>query len=208
MRWARTASVALALWLTSASWLLAGCGSKPPPESYKTGVVPGISESEVASLLGKPSNTLPFSLPGIHATVLTYPFGQVALQEGKVVSVMVASDPRFVGANGVKLGMPEDAMKAALRSDHKHRSGHLDAYDVVAGDIITRTKDLYDQTDHVVYELAAANANDPLAPYSVISINLANDGGFAFLEAVTQAKIGGVYPGQHIDNFTSEPWSL
>ena len=41
-----------------------------------------------------------------------------------------------------------------------------------------------------------------------MSINLADANGFAFLQALTQAKESGVYPGQRIDNFTSEPWSL
>ena len=146
-----------------------------------------------------------FGLPRVEAQILTYPFGQVALQQGRAIAVMIASDPSYVGPNGTRLGMAETDLRAAL---HKggHRQGHLDAYDVIAGDLTTRTKDLYDETDHVMYELAAANANDPEAPYSIISINLADAAGFDFLQAVTSAKVGGLYPDQRIENFVSEPW--
>ena len=54
--------------------------------------------------------------------------------------------------------------------------------------------------------MAAANPNDPLAPFNVISITRANDDGFALLTAITKAKIGGMYPDQHVFNFVSEPW--
>jgi len=156
-------------------------------------------------VLGKPQSSLSFALPRIQAQILSYPFGQVAVQQNRVVTVTIASDEAYTGPNGARLGMSEADLRAAL---HKggHKQGHLDAYDVIAGDVTTRTKDLYDLTDHVMYELAAANANDPEAPYSIISINLADANGFAFLQVVTNAKVGGLYPGQHVENFVSEPW--
>jgi len=146
-----------------------------------------------------------FGLPHVQAEILTYPFGQVAVQNATAIAVMIASDPSYVGPNGARLGMAETALRAAL---HKggHRHGHLDAYDVIAGDVTTRTKDLYDETDYVMYELAAANANDPEAPFSIISINLADAAGFDFLQAVTSAKVGGLYPDQRVENFVSDPW--
>lgn len=202
MRWAQTASVALA----ALSVATAGCSPKPPPATYKPGVVPGISQSRLEELLGKPTSTLPFSMPGAQAQILAYPFGQVALRNGKVITVTIASDPSYVGPQGVHLGMPEDRLRKALHGTHVR--GHRDAYDVIVGDMVTRTKDYYDETHHVMYELAAANANDPEAPYSVISINLADADGFAFLENLTKAKVAGLYTGQHIDNFVSEPWAL
>lgn len=182
------------------------CSAKPPPSTYNTSAVPGISASRLESLLGKPTSTLPFRLPGIEAQVLAYPFGQVIVRDGKVIAVTIATDPSYVGPHGVTVGTSEDHLMAALKASG-HRSGHRDAYDLIAGGTETRTKDLYDDTDHVMYELAAANANDPEAPYHVISINLANPEGFSFLQAVTSAKVSGLYPGERIDNFTSEPWS-
>jgi hypothetical protein len=160
----------------------------------------------VESLLGKPTSTLPFRLPGIEAQILAYPFGQVVVRNGKVIAVTIASDPAYVGPHGMRVGAPEDQLTAALKASG-HRTGHRDAYDLIAGDTVTRTKDLYDETDHVMYELAAANANDPEAPYHVVGINLANPEGFSFFQVVTNAKVSGLYPGQRIDNFTSEPWS-
>lgn len=198
----RTASAALAFAIT-----VAGCASKPPPSLYKPGVLPGVGVSRVEALLGKPTSTLPFTLPGVEAQVLAYPFGQVVERNGKVMAVTIASDPAYVGPHGVSLGASEDRMTAALKAADGHRTGHRDAYDLIVGDAVTRTKDLYDDTDHVMFELAAANANDPEAPYHVISINLADPQGFSFLQAVTNAKVSGLYPGERIDNFTSEPWS-
>jgi hypothetical protein len=173
---------------------------------YRPGVVPGISQARLEELAGKPTSSLPFSLPGVHADILAYPFGQVALRDGRAITVTIASDPTYVGSHGIALGMPEDQLLKTLRTIHAR--GHRDAYDVIVGDNVTRTKDYYDEKHGVMYELAAANANDPLAPYSVVSINLANADGFKFFEAVTQAKVGGLYTGQHIDNYTSDPWSL
>jgi hypothetical protein len=198
----RTASFALALLL--AAW---GCSSKPPPSTYKAGVVPGVGVARVESLLGKPTSTLPFSLPGIDVQVLAYPFGQVIVRGGKVIAVTIATDPSYVGPHGVGLHMSEDRLTATLKAASGHRSGHRDSYELIVGDTVTRTKDLYDETDHVMYELAAGNPTDPETSYSVVGMNLANPAGFSFFEAVTNAKVSGLYPGQRIDNFESEPWS-
>ena len=184
---------------------LAACAPKTTPSTYKAGAVPGISRSRFEAILGKPQSSISFALPRIQAQILSYPFGQAAVQQNRIVTVTIATDEGYVGPNGARLGMAEAELRAALHRGG-HRQGHLDSYDVIAGDVTTRTKDLYDLTDHVMYELAAANANDPEAAYSIISINLANSDGFAFLQAVTSAKVGGLYPGQQIENFVSEPW--
>lgn len=149
---------------------------------------------------------MPFQLPGVQAEILAYPFGQAVLQGGRVVVVTIASDPVYVGAHGIHLGMPEDQFLKALHGTGA--KGHRDAYDVIVGDTVTRTKDYYDVNGHVMYELAAANANDPLAPYNVIGVNLADTRGFAFLQTLTTDKVSGVYTGQHIDNFVTDPWAL
>jgi hypothetical protein len=198
----RTASLALALAVAAA-----GCTSKPPPSTYNAGVVPGVSVARAESLLGKPSSTLPFSLPGIDVQVLAYPFGQVVVRAGKVIAVTIATDPAYVGPHGVGLRMSEDKLAATLKAAGGHRTGHRDSYELIVGDTVTRTKDVYDETDHVMYELAASNPNDPETSYSVVGMNLANREGFSFFEAVTKAKVSGLYVGQHVDNFTSEPWS-
>ena len=185
--------------------VLTACTPKAVPSSYKAGAVPGLVRSQIEAILGKPQSSMAFSLPRLQAQILSYPFGQVALQNDKAVTVTIASEPSYVGPNGATLGMSEVDLRSALhKGGHKH--GHLDSYDVIQGDITTRTKDLYDESDHVMYELAAANANDPEAPFSVISINLADANGFAFFQAVTNAKVGGLYPGQHVENFVSQTW--
>lgn len=186
---------------------MTGCSNRTAPSTYKAGAVPGITASRLETLLGKPSSTLPFTLPGIEAQVLAYPFGQVVARNGTVIAVTIASEPSYVGPHGIRLNMPEDQLLAALRSAGGRRSGHRDTYDLVVGDTVTRTKDLYDETDHVMYELASANANDPETSYRVVSINLANEDGLSFFEAVTSAKVSGLYPGQRVDNFDTEPWS-
>ena len=200
----RGASVVLVLIAVAAA---TGCGSKPPPSTYKAGAVPGISVSRLETLLGKPKNTLPFTLPGIQAEILEYPFGQAVARSGEVIAVTIAGDPSYTGPFNIRIGTSEDDLNTALRGAGGKRTGHRDSYELIVGDTVTRTKDVYDDTDHVMFELAAGNPNDPEVSYSVVSINLAGPEGFAFLQAVTNAKVGGMYPGQRIDNFTSEPWS-
>lgn len=170
-------------------------------------MVPGIAAAKVESIMAKPSQAQLFSLPGgVSANVMTYPFGQVLLQDGRVVAVTIVGDPDYVGPFGIKLGMPEDQVKAAFASHPKKRTGHKDAYDVVVGQSDTRTRDLYDQTDGLMIELAAANANDPEAAFNVISIALADEAGLSLLASITKAKVGGLYPDQHVYNFVTEPW--
>jgi len=50
-------------------------------------------------------------------------------------------------------------------------------------------------------------ARGPLAPFNVISITRASAAGLALLTAITKAKVGGMYPDQHVFNFVSEPWT-
>jgi len=199
-----TLAIAFAL---SAS--IAGCGPQAPQTNgYKSGVEPGMSKDQIESILGSPKTQAPFSLPNnLSAYVMTYGFGQVLLEDGKVVAITVADDPTYVGPFGVKLGMQEDAMKTAFRAHKAKRTGHRDAYDVVVGTTDTRTRDYYDQTDGLIIELAAANPNDPLAPFNVISVTRANADGLKLMAAITKAKVGGLYPDQHVMNFVSEPWS-
>jgi hypothetical protein len=138
--------------------------------------------------------------------VVNYPFGQVLLQDDRVVAVTIASDAQYVGPMGITLGMPDDQVKQRLRADHRRRSGHRDSYDLIVGAIDTRTRDLYDDSDHIIIEMAAANPNDPEAPFRVISITLANPAGASVMSSITQAKVSGLYPDQHVDNFVSDPW--
>ena len=97
-------------------------------------------------------------------------------------------------------------MKAALHASKQHRTGHRDSYDVVVGQNDTRTRDLYDQTDHMMIELTAANANDPLAPFNVAQVTLANSAGLQLIDAFTKARLAGLYPDVHVDNFVSMQW--
>jgi len=147
------------------------------------------------------------TIQNLSAFVMTYVFGQVLLENDKVVAITVADDPTYVGPFGIKLGIQEDAVKAAFHARKAHLTGHRDAYDVVVGTTDTRTRDYYDQTDGVMIEMAAANPNDPLAPFNVISITRASAAGLALLTAITKAKVGGMYPDQHVFNFVSEPWT-
>lgn len=187
---------------------LAACGPQAPQTNgYKPGVEPGMSKAQVVSILGAAKTEAPFSLPNISAYVMTYGFGQVLLENGKVVAISVVDDPTYVGPFGIALGVNEDAMKAAFKAHRARRTGHMDAYDVVVGTSDTRTRDYYDDTDGIMIELAAANPNDPLAPFNVISITRANAAGLALLAAITKAKVGGMYPDQHVFNFVSAPWS-
>jgi hypothetical protein len=190
----------------AAAVVLAGCKQAPVTNGYRPGIDPGITKGQVVALLGPPQSQNPFDIPGAQAYVMTYAFGQLLLENDRVVTVTVASDPTYVGPFGITLGMQDDAVKAAFASHHGRRTGHEDNYDVVVGPNDTRTRDIYDQTDHVLIEMAAANPNDSESPYDVISITRANDRGFALMMQITKAKVGGLYPDQHVFNFESVPW--
>jgi hypothetical protein len=185
------------------------CSSAPlQTNGYRPGLEPGMTRAQTETLLGQPQNAAPFVLGNLNAEVLTYPFGQVLLKDDAVVAITVAVDPSYVGPFGIKLGIPQDAVNAAFHAHPHRRSGHLDAYDVVVGTNDTRTRDLYDVTDHLMIEMAAANANDPMAPFNVISITDANDAGLTLLTSITNAKVGGAYPDQHVYNYVSDTWSM
>ena len=197
-----------ALLVVALTAIVSACTTPPPQTNgYKPGVEPGMSKTAVETILGKGSSEAPFSLPNLSAFVMTYVFGQVLLEDDKVVAITVADDPTYVGPYGIKLGIQEDAVKAAFHTHNAHRTGHRDAYDVIVGTTDTRTRDYYDETDGLMIEMAAANPNDPLAPFNVISITRANAAGLALLTAITKAKVGGMYPDQHVFNFVTEPWT-
>jgi hypothetical protein len=186
---------------------VAGCSSGPPATNgYKAGTKLGMTQAQAEAILGKPKQQAAFVLGALKAYVLTYQFGQLLLENGKVVAISIADAPTYVGPFGIKLGMPEDGVKAAFAAHKEKRTGHKDGYDDVVGTTDTRTRDLYDETDQLMIEMAAANPNDPLAPFNVISITQANGAGLALLTAITKAKIGGMYPDQHVFNYISEPW--
>jgi hypothetical protein len=186
---------------------MSACGHAPPPANgYKSAVMPGISRARCVALLGKPQQAVPFELQGIHAEVLTYPFGQVLLQDGTVVAVSVNSDAQFRGPFGVKLAMSEDDLHAALAAYPRQRSGHQESYDAIEKSSDTRTKDIYDDTDHIMIELTATNANDPLAPFNVAQITYANNAGMQLIDSFTKARVNGQYSDVHVDNFTSDSW--
>lgn len=187
--------------------LAAACGTKQQQiDGYKAGAVPGSTRHRAIAILGKPQEAGPFSLSGIQAEVLTYQFGQVLLQNGVVVAVSVNNDPQFRGPFGVTLGMSEDDLHAALALRHPPRAGHKESYDAIEKSNDTRTRDIYDETDHVMIELTAANANDPLAPFNVAQVTFANSAGMQLLEEFTKARVNGLYPDVHVDNFVSESW--
>ncbi len=180
----------------------------PPQDGYKRGAVPSISQTEARRILGTPSQSGPVSLPGARSTeVMTYSFGQLLLQQGRVVAVTVANDKQYVGPYGIALGMSEDHVKAAFLTHRKKRTGHRSSYDVVAGTMDTRSRDLYDDTDGLIVEMAAANSNDPEAPFYVVSVTLVNAAGSKLMSAMTRSKLSGLNSGQHVYNFVDEPWS-
>lgn len=186
---------------------LSACGhAAAPVSSYRTGAMPGISRARCIAILGKPQQAAAFELPGISAEVLTYPFGQVLLQSGSVVAVSINSDPQFKGPFGVKLGMSEDDVHAALAAYPRKRSGHQETYDAIEKTSDTRTKDIYDDSDHIMIELTAANANDALAPFNVAQVTYANDAGMRLIDSFTKARVNGRYADVHVDNFTSDSW--
>ncbi len=186
---------------------LAACAQKAAvQDGYRAEVVPGITRDKVESILGKPATSENFQLPHISAYVLTYPFGDVVLQHDRVVAVTVATDPVYVGPLGIKVGTSESDLRTALLAARGPHSSYRDSYQVTSGDLVTRTRDVYDDTDHVLFELAAANPNDAEAAFSVVSVTLTNAAGSALMSSVTKAKVQGSYPGQNIVNFVSEPW--
>lgn len=187
---------------------LGACGHAAAPVSgYKPGAVPGISRARAIAILGKPQQDAPFELPGVLAAeVMSYPFGQVLLKNGKVVAVSINSDPQFRGPFGIRLGMSEDQLYATLAANPRKRSGHQETYDAIEKSSDTRTKDIYDDTDHVMIELTATNANDALAPFNVAQVTYANTAGMELIDSFTKARVNGQYPDVHVDNFTSDAW--
>lgn len=179
-----------------------------PSFGYKPEASPGISSARCIEILGKPQDSQPFSMPGtnLRADVMTYQFGQVLVQDGLVVAVSINNDPAFVGPFGIKLGMSEDDFHSALA--HSHHAGHVESYDAIGRQSDTRTKDIYDDTDHLMIELTATNANDPLAPFNVAQVTLANHAGMVLIDAFTKARIAGLYPDVHVDNFVSNAWQI
>jgi hypothetical protein len=207
MRWA----VACRLFFTALAFLTTlgavSCSREVPvTNGYRSEVVPGVTHARVIELLGKPQDEAGFSLPGVQAEVMTYQFGQVLLRGGKVVAVSVNNDPQFRGPFGVTLGMSEDDVHAALTAHPRRRTGHKESYDAIEKGGDTRTKDLYDVTDHVMIELTATNANDAMAPFNVAQVTLADPAGLALMDAFTKARVDGLYPDVHVDNFISEDW--
>jgi hypothetical protein len=170
--------------------------------------VPGITRARAIAVLGKPLDARPFTLPGVSADVLTYPFGQGLLRDDRVVAISVNNDPDFRGPFGITIGMSEDDLLAALAANPKRHRGHKESYDAIEKTSDTRTKDIYDDTDHMMIELTAANANDALAPFNVAQVTFANDAGMTLIDAFTKARVAGLYPDVHVDNFVSEPWAL
>lgn len=206
-RWRVSRGPVIASSMIALALLLVSCSHKMQViHGYKAAVVPVITRARTIEVLGKPQQDGPFSLPGVQAEVMTYPFGQVLLQNGIVVAVSVNNDPNFQGPFGVKLGMSEDDLAATLAAHPRHRAGHKESYDAIEKNSDTRTKDIYDMTDKVMIELTAANANDPLAPFNVAQVTLANDAGLSLIGAFTKARLNGLYPDVHVDNFTSDEW--
>jgi hypothetical protein len=190
----------------AAGMMLASCKQAPVTNGYEPGLEPGMTKAQVIGLLGPPQQAEPFNIPGSNAYVMTYGFGQLLLENDRVVCITVTDDSSYVGPVGVTLGMQDDAVKAAFAAHRARRSGREDDYDVVVGSNDTRTRDIYDETDHLLIEMAAANPNDSESPYDVISITRANEAGLALMTRITKAKVGGLYPDQHVFNFESVPW--
>ena len=197
--------------LTAVAWLALGaaaCSPKPPSTSgYSHQIVPGISRERVEQIAGKPVSTQPFDLDTIHAEVMAYPFGQVILSGNHVIVVTIIKDQAYVGPFGVAPGVMDDQFQASLKAAKGHRSGHVDSYDVIVTQGETRTRDWYDTTDNLMVEFAATNANDPLAPYQIVAVNLANQDGMNLLQQIVKSKLRGEFPDQRVVNFVSEPWS-
>ncbi|HKW44704.1 MAG TPA: hypothetical protein VJN22_03545 [Candidatus Eremiobacteraceae bacterium] len=185
-----------------------GCSNRPPATNgYSHQIVPGITREQVEAVAGKPISDGPFNLDAIHAELLPYPFGQVILSNGRVIVVTIAKDPAYVGPFGVAPGVMDDQFQASLKAHKGHRTGHTDSYDVIVKEGETRTRDWYDTTDNLMVEFAATNANDPLAPYQIVAVNLANSAGMTLLQEIVKSKLRGEFPDQRVVNFVSEPWS-
>lgn len=187
------------------------CGrSGPQTNGYDPRAVPGITREQLVNVVGKPQSAGTISLPGtsVHADVLTYPFGQVLLQNGRVVAVSINNDPSFRAPNGVTIGMAESDLRTTLAAHGGPHSGHIESYDAISGQIDTKTKDIYDDSDHMMIELVASNPNDPLAPFSVAEVTLTNHAGMLLVDAFTKARVGGLYPDVHVDNFISNSWKV
>ena len=173
---------------------------------YKPEVTPGMTQGQAEAILGKPQDSEPFSLPGISAQVLTYPFGQLLAQHGRIVAISVNNDPQFRGPAMITLGMSEDDLRAALAAHPLKRTGHKESYDAIDKSTDTRTKDIYDDTDHIMIELVAANPNDPLAVFNIAQVTFADKEGMQLIDSFTKARVDGLYPDVHVDNFITEPW--
>jgi hypothetical protein len=185
-----------------------GCKSGPPSTNgYSHEIVPGVTRDRVELIAGKPASDQPFNLGDMHAEVLAYPFGQVILSNGHVIVVTIIKDPAYVGPFGAAPGVMDEQFQASLKAHKGHRSGHVDSYDVIVTQGETRTRDWYDTTDNLMVEFAATNANDPLAPYQIVAVNLANEAGMKLLQEIVKSKLRGEFPDQRVVNFVSEPWS-
>jgi len=138
---------------------------------------------------------------------MAYPFGQVILNGNRVIVVTIIKDQAYVGPFGVAPGIMDEQFQPSLKAAKGHRSGHVDSYDVIVTQGETRTRDWYDTTDNLMVEFAATNANDPLAPYQIVAVNLANQAGMNLLQQIVKSKLRGEFPDQRVVNFVSEPWS-
>jgi hypothetical protein len=186
----------------------AGCSNGPPATNgYSHQIVPGVTREEVEKIAGKPVSDQPFNLDAMHAEVLAYPFGQVILRNGRVIVVTIVKDPAYVGPFGAAPGVMDEQFQTSLKAKKGHRTGHTDSYDVIVKEGETRTRDWYDTTDNLMVEFAATNANDPLAPYQIVAVNLANKDGMSLLQQIVKSKQRGEFPDQRIVNFVSEPWT-
>ena len=186
----------------------AGCSNKPPAtEGYSHTLVPGVTRDRVEEIAGKPISTQPFNLDTTHAEVMAYPFGQVVLSGARVILVTIIKDPAYKGPFGAAPGVMDEQFQAALKAHKGHVSGHTDSYDVIVTQGETRTRDWYDTTDNIMVEFAATNANDPLAPYQIVAVNLANKTGMNLLQQMVKSKLRGEFPDQRVVNFVSETWT-
>jgi hypothetical protein len=199
-----------ALLVLAAGAIAAAACANPPPssEGYSKAIVPGLTVDRLEAIAGKPKTTEEFNLDNVKAEVRAYPFGQVILQDGRVVVVTIIKDQAYVGPFGAAPGVMDEQFQASLKAHKGHRSGHVDSYDVIVTQGETRTRDWYDTTDNIMVEFAATNANDPEAPYQIVAVNLANRDGVNLLLQLVKSKLRGEFPDQRIVNFVSEPWSM